>query len=177
MHYLTELAEMQFARLTSTEQRALLRRIFYALEYDGEGAPGVELSSDVMDAIPRLFGIYGVTFTNPDSAPTQFRYNDHRNAQGQRCPHALQPASPPDDWAGKVDPPWCPNGCLGSIIEGCAPDDEPEAAAGECPAIDPPTNRQADDTTAPPADTAAASAKSSDEGHTAGAAAGTEDAS
>ncbi|WP_433294532.1 hypothetical protein ACQP2F_33345 [Actinoplanes sp. CA-030573] len=173
----TELAEMQFARLTSTEQRALLRRIFYTLEYDDEGAPGVELSSDVMDAIPRLFATYGVTFTNPDTAPTQFRYNDHRNDQGQRCAHARQPAPPPRSWGGTIDPPWCPNGCLGSIIEGSAPDDEPQAPAGDIVAIEPPTKRQTDDPTARPADAAPTSAKSGDQDHPSSAAARPEDAS
>ncbi|GAA3348886.1 hypothetical protein GCM10020358_69040 [Amorphoplanes nipponensis] len=146
----TELAEMQFARITSTEQRALLRRIFYTLEYDSEGAPGVEHDSDVTQAISELFGAYGVTFTNPDFAPAQFRYNDHRDTRGQQCPHALQPAPPPDQWGAKIDPPWCPNGRVGSAIEGHAPDTEPEPepAAGRAFTTAQPTPQHADDTTA-----------------------------
>jgi hypothetical protein len=79
----------------SSKRAAMQQLDAYTLEYDSNGAPAVELGSNVVDAIPRQFNTYGVTVTNPDGVPTQFRCNNHRDARGQRCLHALQPAPPP----------------------------------------------------------------------------------
>ena len=121
-----EMAEMQFARLKTAEQCTLARRVFCILEYDGECTPGVEWSSDTTQALGELFGMYGVTFTSPNRIPTTYRYNDHRATAGNRCPHALQIAPSPADWGAKIGPPWCPGGCIGSVIEGGTQEQESE---------------------------------------------------
>lgn len=58
-------AQQQFDALTVKKKVALLGRVFKALEYDTEGEPGVEWSSDTTQALGELFEMAGVKFTPP----------------------------------------------------------------------------------------------------------------
>lgn len=58
-------AERRFAALTDRQRGLLLRRTFEILEYDEEGEPGGEWSSDTTQALGELFDQFGIRFTIP----------------------------------------------------------------------------------------------------------------
>jgi hypothetical protein len=63
-------AERAFAALTADQRTRLLRGVFEVLEYDPDGRPGGEWSSDTTQTLGDLFARFGITFTNPDQAGT-----------------------------------------------------------------------------------------------------------
>lgn len=56
-------AAAQYERLSSNDRSSLLDQIFDILEFDDEGEPGVEWSSDTTQSVGNAFAEYGVTFT------------------------------------------------------------------------------------------------------------------
>jgi hypothetical protein len=61
-------AEQAFTSLTADQRTRLLRGVFENLEYDPDGRPGSEWSSDTTQALGDLFAQFGITFTSPDQA-------------------------------------------------------------------------------------------------------------
>lgn len=59
-------AQKQFDALPEWKRLSLAAAVFNALEYDDEGNPGSEWSSDTTQALGELFELYGVTFTSPE---------------------------------------------------------------------------------------------------------------
>jgi hypothetical protein len=59
-------AQRAFDALSLVQQRNLLNAVFDCLEYDSEGQPGSEWSSDTLQAIGEAFNRYGITFTTPE---------------------------------------------------------------------------------------------------------------
>jgi len=64
-------AEQAFASLTALRRTRLLRGVFEILEYDPDGEPGGEWSSDTTQALGDLFAHFGITFTSPDQVDTE----------------------------------------------------------------------------------------------------------
>jgi len=125
----SDIAAVQFSRLSTAQRCTLAGEVFNVLEYGApnpvDGDPGVEWGSDTTKALGTLLGSYGVTFTSPDDVPAGYRYNAHRATDAAPCPWSLRPAPSPQRWAADAGPPWCPAGCLGSVIEP-DPNAEPE---------------------------------------------------
>lgn len=57
-----------FNALTESDRSRLARDLFTVLEYDSDGNPGSEWSSDTLEDISNVFASYGVTFTDPNGA-------------------------------------------------------------------------------------------------------------
>jgi hypothetical protein len=58
-------AEKAFAALTADQRTRLLRGVFEVLEYDVDGRPGSEWSSDTTQALGELFDRFGITYHQP----------------------------------------------------------------------------------------------------------------
>ena len=58
-------AQAQFDALPDWKKISLAGAVFRVLEYDEEGQPGSEWSSDTTQSLGELFNHYGVTFTAP----------------------------------------------------------------------------------------------------------------
>ena len=58
-------AEAAFNALPFSVRAAIARSVFDILEYDEEGNPGSEWSSDTLQALGDLFQANGVSFTPP----------------------------------------------------------------------------------------------------------------
>lgn len=56
-------AAVQYERLSTNDRSELLDQIFDILEFDDEGKPGTEWSSDTLQSVGDAFAQYGVTFT------------------------------------------------------------------------------------------------------------------
>ena len=59
-------AEQAFEAMPTDRKLLLLRRVFEQLEFDEDGEPGGEWSSDTTQALGDLFNNFGVVFTSPD---------------------------------------------------------------------------------------------------------------
>lgn len=59
-------AEAAFAALTDDQRARLLGGVFEILEYDEDGEPGQEWSSDTTQDLGELFGHFGIVFTSPE---------------------------------------------------------------------------------------------------------------
>jgi hypothetical protein len=59
-------AEDAFAALTGDQSARLLRAVFEILEYDQDGEPGQQWSSDTTQDLGELFGHFGIVFTSPE---------------------------------------------------------------------------------------------------------------
>lgn len=60
-------AQEQFDALPDWKKASLAAAVFRVLEYDSEGNPGSEWSSDTTQSLGELFATYGVTFTPPEA--------------------------------------------------------------------------------------------------------------
>jgi hypothetical protein len=58
-------AQQAFNALTLVQKANLAKEVFEILEYDEDGNPGSEWSSDTTQYLGDLFNRYGVTFTPP----------------------------------------------------------------------------------------------------------------
>jgi hypothetical protein len=63
--YISE-AYQRFRALTVTDQAELAEAVFRVLEFDRDGRPGVEWSSDTLQDLSGLFVARGVIFSAPD---------------------------------------------------------------------------------------------------------------
>lgn len=59
-------ASKAFERLSRDQKVEIARKTFEILEYDEDGRPGSEWSSDTLQALGELFPAYGVIFTDPN---------------------------------------------------------------------------------------------------------------
>jgi hypothetical protein len=59
-------AAVEFESLSQSDKLSLLREVFCILEYDEEGEPGCEWSSDTTQYLGETFEKYGVVFTPPE---------------------------------------------------------------------------------------------------------------
>lgn len=60
-------AQQQFDSLSDYSKLQLLAEVFDALEYDSDGNPGAEWSSDTTETLGQLFHESGVKFTPVDN--------------------------------------------------------------------------------------------------------------
>jgi hypothetical protein len=63
-------AEEAFDALPEWKRLSLAKDVFLNLEYDADGNPGSEWSSDTTQALGDLFATYGVKFTQPGELDT-----------------------------------------------------------------------------------------------------------
>ncbi|TCC19941.1 hypothetical protein [Kribbella sindirgiensis] len=58
-------AQERFDALSADTKVEILSQVFQILEYDDEGSPGNDWSSDTTQNLGDLFASYGITFTAP----------------------------------------------------------------------------------------------------------------
>lgn len=61
-------AQERFDALPADTKVEMLSQVFQILEYDDEGKPGCEWSSDTTQHLGDLFASYGISFTVPGEA-------------------------------------------------------------------------------------------------------------
>lgn len=77
-------AEAAFDALPEWKRLSLAKAVFLVLEYDEDGNPGSEWSSDTTQALGELFERYGIVFTVPETEDLTGRtlYDDPENDPG-----------------------------------------------------------------------------------------------
>lgn len=60
-------AQKAFDALPEWKRLSLAAAVFKVLEYDEDGEPHSEWSSDTVQSLGDLFAAYGITFTSPDA--------------------------------------------------------------------------------------------------------------
>lgn len=112
----TPIAAVQFAQLDDQARARIAYETFAILEYDEDGDPGSEWSSDTTQYLGEMFDRYGVQFTDPNRLPTGYRISYHNQPDGTACPHSLQLTAEPHKRT-PVGDIRCAAGCPTSTVE------------------------------------------------------------
>jgi hypothetical protein len=123
----TPIAAVQFAQLDDQARARIAYETFAILEYDQDGDPGSEWSSDTTEYLGEMFDRYGVQFTDPNTLPTGYRISHHNRPDGTPCPHSDQVTDEPFKRtpAGNIR---CADGCPASVVEAVYRNVHPAAA-------------------------------------------------